>query len=473
MELNNIHSYGRLNPSVSMLSFLSRMPSLHPESRLLIVWEALIVLVTLYNCFTIPFRIAFNATISKNWFLLDHLADLILIIDIFLRFHISYMTEGQLIKDKDKISINYRKTDFKPNLIASLPLDIFVYLFLPQASLILMGLCRIPRLLRFPQCFLIFRKWDNSVYFNSGVVRMFELFIIVFLIDHWVACLWFFIGNLTGQSGESWLQGDNLHLENTTTQYLYSLYWSITTLTTVGYGDITPQNNIELIFTFMVMFLGVSLYAFVIGNVVAVISSLDASKNRFRDKLGQIQSYMWERKIPPSLQKNILDYYQYMWEYNRDVSLDFYFLDELPHSIKTRVYCYLYQELLEKVPIFQDAEPCFIEDLVIKLKPRILPPHDYVIRENQMGHEMYFVKRGQLQAFSEKTGKVYSLLVAGSFFGEIALLYNSRRTASVKTLTYCELFVLYKEDFDKVLENYPQFSEKVKKIAEQRHQIRE
>ncbi|HAN74275.1 MAG TPA: cyclic nucleotide-binding protein [Planktothrix sp. UBA10369] len=456
-----------------MRSFLRRIPPLHPESKSLTVWEALLVFVTLYNCFIIPFRMAFNATLSKHWLLLDCLADFILISDIFLRFHVGYIDEGEVVKDKQKISYYYRNTDFKSNLLSSLPINILVYLFFPNTSLFLIGLCRIPRLLRFPQCLLIFRKWDNNVYFNSAVIRMFELLIIVFLIDHWIACLWFFIGNITGQSGESWLQINDLYLENTTTQYLHSLYWSITTLTTVGYGDITPQNNIELIFTFIVMFLGVSLYAFIIGNVAAIISNLDASKNRFRDKLGQIQSYMWERKIPRSLQKNVLDYYQYMWEYNRDISIDFDLLDELPHSIKTQMYCYLYQELLEKVPLFQNAEPCFIEDLIIKLKPRILPPNDYVIREEQIGHEMYFVKRGQLQAFSEKTGKVYTVMAAGSFFGEIALIYDSRRTASVKTLTYCELFVLYKEDFNKVLENYPQFSKKVKEIAEERYQSRD
>ncbi|MDT9298246.1 MAG: cyclic nucleotide-binding domain-containing protein, partial [Arthrospira platensis PCC 7345] len=163
------------------------------------------------------------------------------------------------------------------------------------------------------------------------------------------------------------------------------------------------------------------------------------------------------------------DYYQYLWECNRDTSFDRDFLDEIPNSLKTKIYLYLYQELLEKVPLFKDADPACIEALVVKLKPRILPPNDYIIREEQLGHEMYFIQRGEVQAFSEKTGKVYRIMSAGSFFGEIALLYSTRRTASVKTLSYCELFVLLKEDFDSVLENYPQFSKKVKEIAEQRY----
>jgi hypothetical protein len=251
-----------------------------------------------------------------------------------------------------------------------------------------------------------------------------------------------------------------------------SLYWSITTLTTVGYGDITPTTDLEIAFTLTVMFLGVSMYAFIIGNVTSLIANLDANKSHFREKLTQIQSYMRARRIPYSLQQQVRDYYQYMWEYNRDISLDLGFLDELPHSLKTQMYLYLYRELLSKVPLFQDADVSFIEDLIVKIKPRILPPNDYIIREEHIGQEMYFIKRGEVEAFSEKTGRVYRQMSAGSFFGEIALIYSSRRTASVKTLTYCELFVLYKDDFEQVLNNYPQFSERVKKIAEERYQIK-
>ncbi|NEN93608.1 MAG: cyclic nucleotide-binding domain-containing protein [Okeania sp. SIO3H1] len=444
------------------------MPTLHPDSKLIRFWQVLIVSITIYNAFIIPFRIAFKNRFDRIWIILDIIGDVILIIDIFIRFHIGYFEYGEYIQDQKKIAKRYRNRLFSRHLVASIPGDLIARIIAPN-SLFIIALLRFPRLLRLPQFYRIFNRWETNININPTLIRMCKLVILIILITHWVACIWFMIGSWESNAENSWLISNSLQSASRRTQYINSLYWAITTLTTVGYGDITPATEIEIIFTLVVMFLGISMYAYIIGNVSSLISNLDATKARYREKLGQIQTYMRENKIPSNLQQKIRDYYQYRWIENRDIR-DYHILEELPYPLKMKLALQLHKEVIEKVPIFQGATRHFFEEIVMALKPEILPPNEYIIREGHWGHEMYFIKRGLVQAFSEKTGIIYRNMGAGTFFGEIALVYEQRRTASIITLTYCELFILEKDDFKKVLENYPDFAANVKKTAKERYE---
>ncbi|MDE5093467.1 MAG: ion transporter, partial [Trichodesmium sp. St11_bin5] len=285
-----------------------KIPIFAPDSKFIRLWEILIVFITVYNAFLIPFRICFEKRFYGIWILLDLIGDVILIADIFLRFHLGYFEHGEYVEDKKKIAQRYFYKLLRRHLIASFPGDLIARILLPN-SLFIIGLCRCPRLLRLPQFYRIFNRWETNINIEPTLIRMCKLIIFIALITHWVACGWFLIGSWESNFGESWLINKSLKSVGTRTQYINCLYWAITTLTTVGYGDITPTTEIEIIFTLMVMFLGISMYAYTIGNVSSLISNLDAAQARYREKLHQIKTYMRENKISPKLQKKIRDYY--------------------------------------------------------------------------------------------------------------------------------------------------------------------
>ena len=104
----------------------------------------------------------------------------------------------------------------------------------------------------------------------------------------------------------------------------------------------------------------------------------------------------------------------------------------------------------------------------MKLTPAMFTPGDFVFREGEVGHNMYFLSRGNVEVLSERTNQVYATITEGGYFGEVALLMDSPRNASVRALDYCDLYTLDKESFHSVLERFPAFAAQVKQMARER-----
>jgi CRP-like cAMP-binding protein len=129
----------------------------------------------------------------------------------------------------------------------------------------------------------------------------------------------------------------------------------------------------------------------------------------------------------------------------------------------------LKKEAIEKIPLFAQHEEDFLEEVAIHLKPEIATPDDYIFKEGDEGKKVYFVIAGELEVLSGDEEKIISILKEGDFFGEIALFKNVTRTASVKAVTYCDLYSLSKARFDYVLEKFPKIKQKISEVADSRN----
>jgi len=126
------------------------------------------------------------------------------------------------------------------------------------------------------------------------------------------------------------------------------------------------------------------------------------------------------------------------------------------------------RETLERVPLFKGGDPLFLSQVSMSLRPRTAAAGDTIIRKGEPGSEMYLICRGEVEVL-DGSGKMVATLHEGDFFGEVALLLSEPRIATVRAKTLCDLFVLDKADFSRILREHQQFAEEIQKIARERY----
>ncbi|MEI6714310.1 MAG: cyclic nucleotide-binding domain-containing protein [Verrucomicrobiota bacterium] len=251
--------------------------------------------------------------------------------------------------------------------------------------------------------------------------------------------------------------------------YLRALYWVVTTVGTVGYGDYSPSkdSNKQIICTIIIEILGVSMYGYIVGNVSGLIANLDAAKAAFNKRTEEVNEFMRIKELPMPMQTRVRDYYHYLWETRHNIQ-DETILGELPHSLAVDVLIHLNREILEKVEFFKNANEIFIREIVKMMRTEVFLPNDFIIRQGAHGDCMYFLSNGTAEVLVN--GNPVAKLGTGSPFGEMALVSGDKRTASIRAVSYCDVYTLNKDSFDQLRSRYPEFDARVIAIMEQRAQ---
>lgn len=408
-----------------------------------LIWNAVVAITASAIAIFIPLDIIYNLRPEFNYLSFALIASLIFILDIV--YKIFYHNRNLDPEFDDSININiYLKRTFVFDLVAVVPLGLlFENSFFQMFSLL--KLINIAIAMR-----QIKRREIRHV--NAFSLLFFIYWIIH--IAHWLACGWLSIRDFD----------PNVPMIDS---YLKSIYFTLTTITTIGYGDITPVTNSQIVFTMFIEIIGVGTYGYLIGKMASFFTKKDPAKTRYMSNLEELSTLVKLRSIPRDLQMRIRNYHTYM--YNQRLGYDeMSFLEKLPESLKVELSLCLKKDLIDRITLFKGQDENFLMDVALHLSPVVFTPGDYIFREGDEALNMYFVVRGDLIVLKGKDEAVISTLEQGDFFGEIALFKNVTRTASVRAVSYCDLYKLSKDRFDIILMNHPGVSDKVSNIAESR-----
>eukprot|EP00942_MAST-04A_sp_MAST-4A-sp1_P011374 g11374.t1 len=249
--------------------------------------------------------------------------------------------------------------------------------------------------------------------------------------------------------------------DNLGEKYLTSLYWAFTTMTTVGYGDITPKNEYEYIFAATTMIIGATVFGYVVGNVAQMMDSLNVGLKRKKDYLRKVKNYMRERKISKMLQRGVMTYFENILE-ERTAFDEMKILQDLPEAIRTDVLLHVHSKTIPYIAIFKGQTKSFIGTMLTLLRPQHVAARDFIYHEGESGFDMYFLVRGECASgyylgniLSEMKLSIYT---PGSFFGEAALIDMGKRKTAVMAQTDCYILALARSDIDWLVSTYPHWA---------------
>ncbi|XP_060829396.1 potassium/sodium hyperpolarization-activated cyclic nucleotide-gated channel 3 isoform X8 [Bombus pascuorum] len=463
---------------------------IHPCSSFRFYWDLCMLLLLVANLIILPVAISFfNDDLSTRWIAFNCLSDTIFLIDIVVNFRTGIMQQDnaeQVILDPKLIAKHYLRTWFFLDLISSIPLD-YIFLIFNQFQdfsesfqilhagralriLRLAKLLSLVRLLRLSRLVRYVSQWEEVYFLNMASVfmRIFNLICMMLLIGHWSGCLQFLVPMLQGFPSNSWVAINELQDSFWLEQYSWALFKAMSHMLCIGYGRFPPQSLTDMWLTMLSMISGATCYALFLGHATNLIQSLDSSRRQYREKVKQVEEYMAYRKLPREMRQRITEYFEHRYQgkfFDEEL-----ILGELSEKLREDVINYNCRSLVASVPFFANADSNFVSDVVTKLRYEVFQPGDIIIKEGTIGSKMYFIQEGIVDIVMAN-GEVATSLSDGSYFGEICLLTNARRVASVRAETYCNLFSLSVDHFNAVLDQYPLMRRTMESVAAERYKL--
>jgi len=447
------------------------------ESRAARAWKSLQVISTLYVVFALLFQAAFLVgSFSASYAAFELFVDLMHVLDGLFSAMLGDRVILVLFELLSGCPLGYILFALAGDETAERMEDGRV----PAALWWVWVLTRLCGVVRFRHVKVIERSLSSRA--GTIVVRLMRLAAQFMMLAHLIACGLFIVARSEHFSEDSWVVRKNLFDIELWPQYIFSLTYSISLCSTMGYGDFLTKESTESEVTFVAVVTVIAglNFTFIMGTVLDLVAQLNSAEAEHFRYSNDIRLFLETKDVPKDLSRRIMAHLDIQWERTHGLE-EKKLMNKLSLPLRSELKLHLCKDLLLSVPFFKGLDALFLMDLVGVLTSELLAPGDVLFSEGDASNSMFFLVHGTIEIFhysqedehindtAPLTKMVVGFFSDGSYFGEAALLEEpGLRNTTARAITYCDVFCLNAEDFRTIIAKHPDQHERMVELAREK-----
>jgi hypothetical protein len=396
-------------------------------------WDIVTILALFFTAVVTPYEVAVLETSLDALFVANRFIDAVFVFDMGLQFVLMYRASdakgGAMVRDTRKIRQHYLRGWFVLDLVSILPFDIVSFALKDGALgkmkvLRVVRLMRLLKLVRIVRASRIFQRWETSISVSYSALSLCKFMIMIVMVGHWMACAFALLHEVVcdeactrARSQSTWLvhwlqnskdvapnqqqlgqtqtqqqqqqqQQQHAYMPSPHERYTLSMYWSITTLTSIGYGDIVAQTEVEYSVATIFMLIGAICWAYIIAQTCGIVATFGVEVRRFRQTMDQLNRFLEQSRIPQALRRELRAYFHQARSLQLAASQKA-LLEQMSPTLKGRVAICTIGGMLSSVfgkGIFKGAEGEFISDIAQRFETAVYAPNELLDYPDRLYH---------------------------------------------------------------------------------------
>jgi len=445
------------------------------------VWDMVIVVALAFTAVVTPLEVAYldkeGTSITVLWGF-NRVVDAIFIFDIFVCFNVAFERNdgGHWVTNRQVIVRSYAYGWFPIDFVSCIPLwplrlnwaspmehDANGEPILRTAVAVrLLKLLRLMKLARILKASRVLRRHVDEVLlhglqFTYGMIRVLQLIVILLLYMHWQACLWgVFSAYMKEVDYPNWISAFDASHEQTMGEaptafdrYAAALYFSTMTLTSIGYGEMLPQNTYERLLLTAMQLLSGLMWAYVIGSISTVLTTLDPNGVYFTNTMDSLNYFMRDRHLPWEMRVKLRVFFENS-RYVRQREEDQALFTKMSPYLQSTVALEANRRWIRMIWFLRDIKSTRDAGLMVARLSRHLTICVYTQEERLPLGQLYILGRGIVV----RNWRIFSM---GRVWGEDIILDRKEFVdhAQAVALSYVETHTLRRHDLDVVLAEFP------------------